>query len=162
MNRILGSMHQLDERRGAVRMEDVYDTEIADLWSAITEPERLARWIATIDGDLRVGGTIQARFTSAWEGPARIDVCEEPHRLVVTLAPGTKDEAEIEARLTIEGQRTRLVVEDRGLPLDVLHLHGAGWQAHFEDLSQLLAGGQSNWQSRWEQLSPVYKTLDLT
>jgi hypothetical protein len=39
MNQILGSMRRLDERRGAVRVEDVYDTEIADLWSAVTEPD---------------------------------------------------------------------------------------------------------------------------
>jgi uncharacterized protein YndB with AHSA1/START domain len=82
MNRILGSMRRLDEKRGVVRMEDVYDTDIADLWSAITEPERLARWIATVEGDLRVGGTVQTRFTSTWEGPGRIDVCEAPNYLV--------------------------------------------------------------------------------
>ncbi len=39
MNQILGSMRRIDERRGAVRVEDVYDTNIADLWSAITEPD---------------------------------------------------------------------------------------------------------------------------
>ena len=56
MNQILGSMRRVDERRGAVRIEDVFDTDIADLWSAITEPGRLARWIAAVDGDLRIGG----------------------------------------------------------------------------------------------------------
>jgi uncharacterized protein YndB with AHSA1/START domain len=66
-------MRRIDEKRGAVRVEDVYDTEIDDLWSAITEPDRLARWIATVEGDLRVGGTIQAQFTSSWEGTGRID-----------------------------------------------------------------------------------------
>ena len=49
MSQILGSMRRIDERRGAVRVEDVYDTDIADLWSAITEPDRLARWIATVE-----------------------------------------------------------------------------------------------------------------
>ena len=38
MNQILGSMRRIDERRGAVRVEDVYSTDIADLWSAISEP----------------------------------------------------------------------------------------------------------------------------
>jgi uncharacterized protein YndB with AHSA1/START domain len=161
MNQILGSLRRLDEKRGALRVEDVYDTDITDLWSAITEPERLARWIATVEGDLRVGGTIRAHFTSAWDGPARIDVCDAPHRLVVTLEPGTEGAAEIEAMLTAEGQRTRMVVEDRGLPLDVVHLHGAGWQAHFEDLTRYLAGGRSNWQARWEELIPPYEALAL-
>ena len=41
----------------------------------------------------------------------------------------------IEAVLTAEGERTRLVVEERGLPLDVLYKYGAGWHAHIEDLA---------------------------
>jgi uncharacterized protein YndB with AHSA1/START domain len=161
MNRILGSMRRIGEKRGAVRVEDVYDTDIADLWSAITEPDRLARWIATVEGDLTVGGTIQAQFTSSWEGPGRIEACDAPNHLVITMEPGTDDEAVIEALLTGEGERTRLVVEERGLPLDVLYLHGAGWQAHVEDLGRYLAGGQSMWKARWEELTPAYQSLRL-
>jgi uncharacterized protein YndB with AHSA1/START domain len=41
MNRILGSMRRVDEHHGAVRVEDVYDTDIDDLWSAVTDPDRL-------------------------------------------------------------------------------------------------------------------------
>ena len=67
---IIGTMRALDETRGAVRVEDVYDTDIDDLWQACTTPERLARWIAEVSGDLRVGGTIHAVFTSTWTGPA--------------------------------------------------------------------------------------------
>jgi uncharacterized protein YndB with AHSA1/START domain len=159
MSRILGSMRRLDEKRGAVRVEDVYDTDITDLWSAITEPHRLARWIATVEGDLKVGGTVQTRFTSTWEGPGRIDVCDPPRHLVVTMEPETEDEAVIEAVLTAEGERTRLVVEERGLPLDVLYKHGAGWQAHIEDLGGYLAGGESEWKARWQELTPAYQSL---
>ena len=31
---ITGTMRALDETRGAVRVEDVYDTDIDDLWEA--------------------------------------------------------------------------------------------------------------------------------
>ena len=41
--RILGSLRSADGK-GVVRMEDHYDTGIEDLWSAITDPGRLARW----------------------------------------------------------------------------------------------------------------------
>ena len=51
--------------KGIVRMEDRYETEIEDLWSAVTDPSRLARWVAEVDGDLRVGGEFRARFTAA-------------------------------------------------------------------------------------------------
>ena len=72
------------------------------------------------------------------------------------MEPGTDDEATLEAWLTEEGGRTRLVVEERGLPLDALHFYGAGWQAHLEDLGRSLAGEPSAWKSRWTELTPVY------
>jgi uncharacterized protein YndB with AHSA1/START domain len=50
--RILGSVRAANGA-ATVHVEDRYDASIADLWSAITEPERLARWIAAVDGDLR-------------------------------------------------------------------------------------------------------------
>jgi uncharacterized protein YndB with AHSA1/START domain len=162
MTRIIGSMRGIDERRGAVRVEDVYDTDIDDLWSALTQPARLVRWIAEVEGDLRVGGAIHATFTSTWEGPGRIDVCDAPGHLLLTMQPGTDEEAVIEAVLTPKGDKTRLVIEERGLPLDVLYLHGAGWQAHVEDLARHLAGEESQWKARWEELSPSYAALPVS
>jgi uncharacterized protein YndB with AHSA1/START domain len=157
----IGSMRALDEQRGAIRVEDVYDTDIDDLWDACTEPERLARWIAEVSGDLRVGGTIHATFTSTWTGPGRVDVCERPHHLLLTMEPGTEDEAQIEAWLQTEGNQTRLVIEERGLPLAQVHFHGAGWQAHLEDLGRALAGEHSVWKERWTELTPAYAAMAL-
>ena len=41
--RIVGSLRSADGA-GVVRIEDRYDTDIDDLWSAISDPDRLARW----------------------------------------------------------------------------------------------------------------------
>ena len=168
----IGTMRALDEKRGAVRVEDVYDTDVADLWEACTTPERLARWIAVISGDLRVGGTIEASLTSTWTGPARIEVCDAPNHLRLTMEPGTEDETELEAWLSEEGSGARLVVEERGLPLDKLHFYGAGWQAHLEDLGRSLAGDSPAhaerwteqtpapaWRQRWDELTPAYRAM---
>lgn len=158
--RIVGTLRRLEDGKGAVRMEDLYDSGIEDLWSAVTDPRRLARWIAEVEGDLRLGGRFHARFTSAWDGPGRIDVCRAPHRLVVTMAPGTSEETVIEATLVAEKDQTRLVVEERGIPLDELADHGAGWQAHVEDLTALLDGRDAaDWQVRWTALTPAYQDL---
>jgi uncharacterized protein YndB with AHSA1/START domain len=157
----IGTMRALDQDRGALRVEDVYDTDINDLWAACTEPERLARWIAEVSGDLHIGGTIHAVFTSTWTGPGRIEACDSPHHLLLTMQPDTEDEAQIEAWLTAEGAKTRLVVEERGLPLADLHYHGAGWQAHLEDLGHALNGGQSQWKARWDELTPAYEAMAL-
>ena len=171
---INGSLRALDETRGAIRVEDVYDTGIADLWAACTQPERLARWVAQVSGDLRVGGTVEVVFTSTWTGSGRVEVCDEPHHLLLTMLPGTADEAQIEAWLSEEGSRTRLVVEERGLPMADLPFHGAGWQAHLEDLGRSLSLGDSahpggwtstqhaaGWHERWTALMPAYHELTV-
>jgi uncharacterized protein YndB with AHSA1/START domain len=157
-----GSMRALDEQRGMIRVEDVYDTDIDDLWDACTDPERLARWIGKVSGDLREGGTIHATFTSTWTGPGRVDVCERPHHLRLTMQPDTEDETQMEAWLQTDGNQTRLVIEERGLPLAHLHFHAAGWQAHLEDLDRSLAGQQSMWEARWTELTPAYETMPLS
>ena len=169
--KMTGSMRALDDTRGAVRVEDLYDTDIDDLWQACTTPDRLARWIAQVSGDLRVGGTVQAVFTSRWHGALRIETCSAPNHLLVTAAPGTGDETEMEAWLTAEGTRTRLVIEERGLPIAQLHFYGAGWQVHLEDLGRSLASGAAvhaegwseqaaapAWQERWIALTPDYQS----
>jgi len=154
---IQGSIHVRDGV-GVVHMAGTYDTDIDDLWSALTEPDRLARWAATVAGDLRAGGSFTTEFTSGWEGPGRIDVCDAPHRLLVTLNPGEDDETTIEAVLTADGDATHLVVEERGFPLDELAAHGAGWQAHVEDLAAVIAGkDRGDWHQRWTELAPSYR-----
>jgi uncharacterized protein YndB with AHSA1/START domain len=157
----IGAMRALDEQRGAIRVEDVYDTDIEDLWRACTEPERVARWIGSVSGDLRVGGSIDVSLTSTWTGPGRIEACERPHHLLLRMEPETDGETEIEAWLTPEGDGTRLVVEERGLPLANVHFHGAGWQAHLEDLGRSLVGEPSNWKARWTELTPTYERMSI-
>ena len=51
--RILGSLRSADGK-GIVRMEDRFDTDIDDVWSALTDPSRLARWYGEVEGDLRL------------------------------------------------------------------------------------------------------------
>ncbi|NUR24406.1 MAG: hypothetical protein HOV83_00875 [Catenulispora sp.] len=165
-------MRSLGGTRGAVRVEDVYDTDIDDLWEACTNPERLERWIAKISGSLQIGGSIHAVFTSTWTGQGRIDACEQPHHLLLTMEPDTPEETQIEAWLTTEGTRTRLVIEERGLPLERLPFHGSGWQAHLEDLARSLEGNahtgaqawneqtpEPAWRERWTELTPAYQKM---
>jgi uncharacterized protein YndB with AHSA1/START domain len=160
--RIVGTLRRTQDGKGAVRMEDLYDTDIDDLWSALTDPRRLARWIADVEGDLRLGGRIYARFTSSSEDPGRIDVCQAPSRLTVTLSPGEPDETVIDATLVAEQDKTRLVIEESGLPLDVLPGYGAGWQAHVEDLTAHLEGREAaDWRTRWAELTPTYQALAI-
>jgi hypothetical protein len=72
--RILGSLRSADGA-GVVRIEDRYDTDIDDLWSALTDPGRLARWYGQVEGDLRRGGQFRGHLES-WDGTGRVDACE--------------------------------------------------------------------------------------
>ena len=159
--KLIATLHALDEAHGAIRVEDVFDTDIDDLWEACTAPERLARWIAEVSGDLGVGGEFRARFTSGWEGTGRVEVCEPPRRLVVrTREQDDEEDTLVEATLTSVGDKTVLVVEERGLPVDDLAAYGAGWQVHLEDLSADLAGrGRGDLKTRWDELVPAYRQL---
>lgn len=159
-NRILSSLRAADGV-GIVRVEDRYDTDIDDLWAALTDPARLARWIATVEGDLRVGGEFRAEFTSGWEGTGRVETCEPPRRLVVVNRQTGKDEDNvIEAVLTADGEQTILVIEERGVPVAHIAGYGAGWQVHAEDLAAHLAGRERcDITARWEELTPAYVAL---
>ena len=164
-NRIVGTLRTADGK-GVVRMEDRFDTGIDDLWSALTDPGRLARWLGEFDGDLRSGGEFKARyFASGWEGTGRVEVCEPPQRLLILTKSPDEPDGVIEVTLTADGDHTLLVIEDRGLPLEQIAAYGAGDQIHVEDLSAYLAGRERcDAQSRWQELHPAYQELaaDLT
>ncbi|MBR0872510.1 SRPBCC family protein [Bradyrhizobium tropiciagri] len=57
-----------------------YDTDIDDLWDALTNPERIPRWFLPISGDLRLGG----RYKFEGQAGGEIRRCEPPRRLAVT------------------------------------------------------------------------------
>lgn len=154
---LLSSIIQYGDRV-TVRVSDVYPTDIDDLWSAVTDPGRLARWIATVSGDLQVGGDFDVTFTSSWTGPGRVESCDPPYGYTLRMEPGTAQEARMSVRLSPEGDGTRLVVEDAGLPAEEQLAHGAGWQVHLEDLRAVVEGRDPTaWQPRWQQLLPVYE-----
>ena len=158
--RILGSLRSADGK-GVVRMEDRYDTDIDDLWSALTDPRRLARWIGEVEGDLRLGGEYRfCFFASGSEGTGRVDACEPPRRLLLAMALGQPDEDVIEVTLAADGDQTILVWEERGMPLDLLAAYGAGVQIHVEDLGAHIAGRErGDAGARWDELMPAYQDL---
>jgi uncharacterized protein YndB with AHSA1/START domain len=160
-NRIVGTLRTADGK-GVVRMEDCFDTDIDDLWSALTDARRLARWLGEFEGDLRLGGEFRARFfASGWEGTGRVEACEAPrHLLVLTKHDRQADEHAIEATLTADGGHAILILEERGMPVNLLAAYGAGIQVHIEDLAAHIAGRERcDADARWNQLMPAYQDL---
>jgi uncharacterized protein YndB with AHSA1/START domain len=121
---VLGSLHSA-EGQGVVRMEDLIDAGIDDLWGALTDPERLAHWYGEVEGELYQGGEFRVRIALAGPRTGRVETCEPPQRLRLTMRdpdpqPGQPEQTVIEAQLIAEGAQTRLVWEERGnLVLDL-------------------------------------------
>lgn len=138
---------------GSVSVSDVFATDQADLWQALTDPERLRRWIAEVDGDLRLGGRFTARFTSGWEGTGEVLVCERPDRLVVATTQADGETTTVEALLETTPAGTRLVLPERGIRAGELAAYQAGWRVHLDDLGRLLRGEPAgDVHQRWQQL----------
>jgi uncharacterized protein YndB with AHSA1/START domain len=167
--RILGSLRS-EEGKGVVRVEDRYDTDIDDLWSALTQPSRLARWFGQVEGDLRLGGQFHLDLGPDGERNGRVEACEPPKRLQVTMRESDESyrkgrgvppfDAAVEATLTADGDETILVLEVRGMPLDKIAYYGAGWQIHAENLATYLAGrDRGDTEARWDELVPPYQDL---
>ena len=167
--RILGSL-RAEDGAGVVRIEDRYDTDIEDLWSAITDPVRLARWFGEVDGELSQRGEFRVHIVDAGDRTGQIEACEPPQRLVVTTRETDESyrrgqgvppfDAVWEITLTADGDRTILVIEVRGMPLDKIAFYGAGWQIHAENLAAYLVGREpGDVEARWQALVPSYQDL---
>lgn len=73
-----------DHTAVTLEISQLYPTDAADLWDAVTSAERLERWFAPVRGDLRLGGSYQV------EGNAGgvVQACEPPHRFTATWVMG--------------------------------------------------------------------------
>jgi uncharacterized protein YndB with AHSA1/START domain len=171
--RVLGKLGSADGT-GVLRIEDRYDTDIDDLWSALTDPRRLARWYGEVEGDLRRGGQFNVYLEAAGlHAVGHVEVCEPPRRLQVVTRETDESwqqgggvppfDQTIEAALTADGGQTILVIETHGVPVDKVAFYGAGWQIHAENLATYLAGREpGDTEARWDELVPLYQELATT
>lgn len=148
---------------GVVRMKSRFERDCDDVWSALTDPQRLARWYGKVEGDLRVGGVFTAYvLASEWDGQGRINECVPRQRLEVTMWEEEGAEHNLAANLVDDGGATILVLEVQGLPLDLVWAYGAGWHVHLEDLGAHLSGRESlNPPERWDELEPLYRAMTV-
>jgi uncharacterized protein YndB with AHSA1/START domain len=168
--RILGSLRSADGK-GVVRIEERYATGIDDLWSALTDPGRLAAWHARVEGDLRSGGEFRLyQESDDVDSTGRVEACEPPRRLLVTTRETDESwrkgngvppfDETLEITLTADGDQTILVIEVQGMPLDPIAFYGAGWQIHAETLAAYLAGRErGDGGARFDELVPAYQDL---
>jgi uncharacterized protein YndB with AHSA1/START domain len=158
---VLGSL-RAEDGAGVIRIEEHFKTGVDELWSALTDSERLARWYGEIEGELRTGREFRARVrASGWEGVGRIEECDPPRRFrVVSKDPDEPNEEIMEVELRGDSDQTTLVIEQSNLPLELVWAYGAGLQIHVEDLAAYIAGREAgDTKTRFDQLKPAYQEL---
>jgi uncharacterized protein YndB with AHSA1/START domain len=122
----------------AVTLQRRYPADQADVWEAITDPERVRRWFLPITGDLREGGSFQL------EGNANGDIitCEAPRHLVVTFGHASSI---VDVVLSSDDDHTLLKlthsvpVELAGTTAGALYV-GPGWDGALLGLALYLTG----------------------
>ncbi|MET9788758.1 SRPBCC family protein [Streptomyces canus] len=145
MHRRVGTRQVETGEARTVLLRRTYDAEIADVWDAVTSPERIARWFMPVSGELKVGGRYQLEGNAGGE----ILECVEPERLRVSWLYGPDPGfSEVEVRLTSEnGERTVLELEHVAVVPDEFWDQfgpgavGVGWDLGLYGLALHLAGG---------------------
>jgi uncharacterized protein YndB with AHSA1/START domain len=125
-----------------VTMERRYPAEVADVWQAMTDPERMRRWFLPITGDLRQGGNFQLEGNAGGE----ILTCEPPRHLVVTFGAET---SVVDVQLSGDAEQTLLrlthsvPLEMAGTTAGALYV-GPGWDGALLGLALYLKGQVSD------------------
>jgi uncharacterized protein YndB with AHSA1/START domain len=163
---ILGAVLADGDRR-TLRMERVYRARKADLWSAISDPVRLQRWFARVEGDLREGGGYTAVFdeeSSDGRITGKILRCRPHSHLLVSWVFPDGEETLLSVDLREEGEGTLFVLEHSRIPKGPAAGYAAGWQAYLEQLEPDVSGAEGrperpSWDERWAALNPAYDAL---
>lgn len=155
-----------DDEIVRLTMRRIYPTSAEDLWNALTDPIRLGRWFARLEGDFRVGGS----FTVVEHGtPGTILECDAPRRLrmtyggdtshvTVTLTSAGPDETELRLEHTVP-------IAIAGSVAGALFV-GPGWDDGVVALSLLLAADERQTgdpaidATRPERVDYVRRTID--
>jgi len=139
-----------EERAGRqfLVLERRFDAPIDAVWAAITEPERLARWVGTWTGEPQ-SGSVDFQMLYEGEGAAvevfTIDACHPPTRLELTSTAPFDGETPVEWHLQLDlaerGGVTTLTfaqsVPEPGMAESV----GPGWEYYLDRLVVAEADG---------------------
>ncbi|ADG80602.1 Activator of Hsp90 ATPase 1 family protein OS=Tsukamurella paurometabola (strain ATCC 8368 / DSM/ CCUG 35730 / CIP 100753 / JCM 10117 / KCTC 9821 / NBRC 16120 / NCIMB 702349 / NCTC 13040) OX=521096 GN=Tpau_4031 PE=3 SV=1 [Tsukamurella paurometabola] len=124
-------------------LSQTYPTDVADLWDAVTNAERLPRWFSAVHGDLELGGRFQVEDNAA----GSVLECDAPNRYLVSweiMGGASKVEVTVApdgdgARLTLThfGDNARDFYEQFGPGAT-----GVGWDLSLLGLGAYLITGQ--------------------
>jgi uncharacterized protein YndB with AHSA1/START domain len=159
--------------KNTVRFERMLPGSIDHVWQYLSEPERLAEWLAAANLEPRVGGRVELNFDTEEmperkDGGARIrgliSRFEAPHTLAFSwIDTQTALESNVSFELTAQGDETLLVLTHSRLPEDRMHEFMAGWHTHLEVLiARLKDLAPPEFAKTFQQLLPIYSAMVVT
>ncbi|GAA3749937.1 SRPBCC family protein [Plantactinospora mayteni] len=153
----------------SVLLRRTYDAPIEDVWSACTDPERISRWLAPIEGDLRLGGKFQLKGNAGGE----ILRCEEPRLIKVTWVLGEGMSTEVEVRLAPDAAGSTVLELEHASPAEIVDEMvgtygpggtigiGGGWDLALLGLDLFLDGTEFD-PATWEDTREVREFARLS
>lgn len=141
-----------DDERCAVRFQRLYDFTPAELWSALTDPAQLARWLARsprFDGE-RVELAFEDGLTTG-----RVLTWDEPNVLEYEWRFPGEEESVVRFELQPQEFGTLLVLDHRRLGRSAGSGYAAGWHAHLDALAGAIE--LDAWEQRFEELRELYR-----
>lgn len=128
-----------DELGMRLEFERHYPDPVTDVWSAVVDADRMARWLGRWTGD-PASGTVSFTMTGdAMQGEVQILDCTPPHRLELVLA-SPDGPWPLSLELTDTGGGTTLrFVHRLAEPYDATGV-GPGWHYYLDRLEASLHG----------------------
>ena len=158
MSETLDGVLRAEGGKAAVRFEREYPTGVHDLWAALTEPDRIARWFDRVSGDLHAGGRVTVHFD---DGPADFEVvtCDPPTTLATRWMHAGASHSVVTARLApLAPDRTRLVLEHTDLAPSNAADYAAGWHYYLDGLRAVVDDApRAGWDEHFLPLLAGYR-----
>jgi uncharacterized protein YndB with AHSA1/START domain len=136
---------------------------IADVWAAVTEPDRLARWIGTWTGDPATGA-VAFRMTAEGDDVAEetytIGTCAAPRRLVLDTPNGWHLDLDLELA-EAAGTTTLTFAQPLTDPAAAADI-GPGWEYYLDRLVAAETGADVaavDWDSYYPAQCDHYRAL---
>ena len=156
-----GRVEERDGKHVLVQTRE-FKAPIDDVWAAITESDRLARWIGSWTGD-PASGSVQFQMLFEGDHPGEtmtIRVCEPPHRLHVTSQAG-EEVWLLDVDLTHEDGVTTLTLSQPGVTQEQAAGVGPGWEYYLDRMVDAETGadpGQRDFERDYYPAMAAYYT----
>lgn len=157
------------EQRGDhidVRFERHYPRPVETVWSALTEPARLADWMGAAIVEPRVGGRFELMVGGSHPMTGRVRIWDPPRVLEFSWSNTHAPDSVVRYELESLDDGTRLIFTHRGMPYANSALMLPGWHDFLAHLGSLLDGSPAavdpnGWRRKQDTYVAHYRLQDV-